>query len=310
MSRILVTGGAGFIGYNFFKFAVSLGHEITVLDSLVGSSIPQDEIVQSGMEFIQHDIRELDSLNSVEGQFDTIIHLAAQTSVQYSLLHPVETQEINGEGTAAVIRFARRFNIRRIIAASSSAVYGDSAEEIHRTGGEGNQISPYAATKYENESQVLKHRLDGFEAISLRFFNVFGPGQTSAGSYAAVIPTFIEIISNDKPFMIFGDGSQTRDFIYVQDVIELLLALATVDSLNSRSHVYNVGTGIGTTVKEIGLIISELLGHSKFNFMTQAQRKGDVLHSIAETSHTEFDLDWSPRFSIRQGLEQLVEQYS
>jgi nucleoside-diphosphate-sugar epimerase len=145
MSRILVTGGAGFIGYNFSKFAVSQGHEITVLDSLVGSSINKDEIVQAGMKFIHHDIRDLDSLTNVDGQFDTIIHLAAQTSVQYSILHPEETREINVQGTSAVVRFANRFNIRRIIAASSSAVYGDSKEQIHQIGCEGNQISPYAA---------------------------------------------------------------------------------------------------------------------------------------------------------------------
>jgi len=306
MSRILVTGGAGFIGYNFSKFAVSQGHEITVLDSLVGSSIKKDEIVQAGMKFIQHDIRDLDSLTNVDGQFDTIIHLAAQTSVQYSILHPEETREINVQGTRAVVRFANRFNIRRIIAASSSAVYGDSEEQIHQIGGEGNQISPYAATKFENETQVLEFRKEGFEGLALRFFNVFGPGQTSTGAYAAVIPTFIEKISHDSPCTIFGDGLQTRDFIFVQDVVELLLKLATMNALNPKNHVYNVGTGLGIAVKDIGSMISELLGHSEFNFITQPQREGDVIHSIADTSETEFDLDWKPRFSIRQGLERLV----
>lgn len=308
MSRILVTGGAGFIGYNFSKFAVSQGHEITVLDSLVGSSIPRDEIVRSGIKFIQHDIRDLDSLTSFDGQFDTIIHLAAQTSVQYSILHPEETQEVNVKGTDAVIKFAKRFNIKRIIAASSSAVYGDSKEENHRIGFEGNRISPYAVTKYENEAQVLKHRSDGFEAVALRFFNVFGPGQTSTGAYSAVIPTFIEKISKGEHCTIFGDGLQTRDFIFVQDVVELLLNLSTMISLSTESHVYNVGTGIGTAVKDIGAMISELLGHSGFNFITQPRRGGDVVNSIAETSETEFDLNWKPRFSIRQGLEQLVER--
>jgi UDP-glucose 4-epimerase len=306
MSRILVTGGAGFIGYNFSKFAVSQGHEITVLDSLVGSSIKKDEIVQAGMKFIQHDIRDLDSLTNVDGQFDTIIHLAAQTSVQYSILHPEETREINVQGTRAVVRFANRFNIRRIIAASSSAVYGDSEEQIHQIGGEGNQISPYAATKFENETQVLEFRKEGFEGLALRFFNVFGPGQTSTGAYAAVIPTFIEKISHDSPCTIFGDGLQTRDFIFVQDVVELLLKLATMNALNPKNHVYNVGTGLGIAVKDIGSMISELLGHSEFNFITQPQREGDVIHSIADTSETESDLDWKPRFSIRQGLERLV----
>lgn len=308
MTRILVTGGAGFIGYNFSKFAVSLGHEITVLDSLVGSSIRRDEIVRSGMKFIQHDIRDLDSLSDFDNQFDTIVHLAAQTSVQYSILHPEETQEINVEGTNAVIRFAKRFNIKRIIAASSSAVYGDSKEENHQIGNEGIQISPYAETKYENENQVLSFRSDGFEAIALRFFNVFGPGQTSTGAYSAVIPTFIEKISKEQPCTVFGDGLQTRDFIFVQDVIELLLNLSTRRSLTSKSHVYNVGTGICTSVKDIGAMVSELLGHSEFNFITQPRREGDVVNSIADTSETEFDLNWKPRFSIRQGLEQLVEQ--
>jgi nucleoside-diphosphate-sugar epimerase len=258
------------------------------------------------MKFIQHDIRDLDSLTNVDGQFDTIIHLAAQTSVQYSILHPEETREINVQGTRAVVRFANRFNIRRIIAASSSAVYGDSEEQIHQIGGEGNQISPYAATKFENETQVLEFRKEGFEGLALRFFNVFGPGQTSTGAYAAVIPTFIEKISHDSPCTIFGDGLQTRDFIFVQDVIELLLKLATMNALNPKNHVYNVGTGLGIAVKDIGSMISELLGHSEFNFITQPQREGDVIHSIADTSETESDLDWKPRFSIRQGLERLV----
>lgn len=310
MSHILVTGGAGFIGYNFSKFAVSQGHEITILDSLVGSNIPSEKIVQSGMKFIQHDIRDLDSLSSVEHQFDTIIHLAAQTSVQYSILNPKETQEINVEGTSAVIRFAKRFNIERIIIASSSAVYGDSKEHVHRIGCEGKQISPYAVTKFETEYLVRDCRKDGFEALALRFFNVFGPGQTSTGAYAAVIPRFIEKISNNSPCTIYGDGLQTRDFIFVQDVIELLLKLATLNTLSPKNHVYNVGTGIGTTVKDIGSMISELLGYSEFNYMTHPQREGDVIHSIADTSETESDLNWKPRFSIRQGLERLVEQSS
>ena len=310
MTRILVTGGAGFIGFNFSKFAVSQGHEITVLDSLVGSNISIDEIVQSEMKFIQHDIRDLDSLNTIDGQFDTIIHLAAQTSVQYSILHSKETQEINVGGTDAVIRFAKRFNIGRIIIASSSAVYGDSKEQIHRVGCEGNQISPYAATKFENETQVMECRKEGLEALALRFFNVFGPGQTSTGAYAAVIPSFIEKISIDEPCIIFGDGLQTRDFIFVQDVIELLLNLATISSLSPKNHVYNVGTGIGTTVMDIGAEISELLGFSEFNFITQPRREGDVVHSIADISETEFDLNWKPRFSMKQGLEQFVEQCS
>ena len=308
MSRIFVTGGAGFIGYNFSKYAASLGHEITVLDSLVGSSIHSDEIVESGMKFIQHDIRDLDSLSNFDNQFDTIVHLAAQTSVQYSILHPEETQEVNVEGMNAVIRFAKRFNIKRIIVASSSAVYGDSKQESHQIGNEGIRISPYAETKYENEIQVLRHRSDGFEAIALRFFNVFGPGQTSTGAYSAVIPTFIEKISKGESCTIFGDGLQTRDFIFVQDVIELLLNLSTRRSLNTKSHVYNVGTGIGTSVKDMGAMISELLGHSEFNFITQPKREGDVVNSIADTSETELDLSWKPRFSIREGLEQLVEQ--
>ena len=308
MSRILVTGGAGFIGYNFSIYAQSLGHDITILDSLVGSNISKDTIVHSGMKFIQRDIRTLDSLNVADGQFDTLIHLAAQTSVQYSILHPEETREINIEGTAAVFRFAKRSSIGRVIVASSSAVYGDSKEEVHRIGEEGNMLSPYAVSKYENEKQVLKHRLDGFEAIALRFFNVFGPGQSSTGAYAAVIPTFIEKISQNIPCTIFGDGFQTRDFIFVQDVIELLLTLATNNSLITKNHVYNVGTGGGTTVKEIGMIISELAGYPEFNYVTQPQREGDVLHSISETKQTEVDLNWQPRFSVRQGLEQLVEQ--
>ena len=310
MSRILVTGGAGFIGFNFSKYALSLGHKITILDSLIGSAISKDEIIHSGMKFIEQDITTLDNLTGDINQFDSIIHLAAQTSVQYSILHPQETQATNINGTAAVFRFAKRFNVGRVIVASSSAVYGDSKEEIHRIGTEGNQISPYAMTKHENEKQVLNHRVGGFEAIALRFFNVFGPGQTSTGTYAAVIPTFIERITDDAPCTIFGDGLQTRDFIYVQDVMELLLKLATTNSLNTNSHVYNVGTGIGTTVKEIGTIISELLGHSEFNFITQPQREGDVLHSIAETTRTEMDLKWKPRFSVRQGLEQIVERKS
>ena len=307
MSRILVTGGAGFIGYNFSKYALSLGHEITILDSLVGSNISKDTIAHSGMKFIERDIRMLDSLNDSDGQFDAIIHLAAQTSVQYSILHPEETWEINVEGTEAVFRYAKRFNISRVIVASSSAVYGDSQEEVHRIGEEGNMVSPYAVSKYENEKQVLKYRLDGLEAIALRLFNVFGPGQSSTGAYAAVIPTFIEKITHNAPCTIFGDGLQTRDFIFVQDVIELLLTLATKKSLETESHVYNVGTGRGTTVKEIGMIISTLVGLQEFNFVTRPHREGDVLHSISETKLTEVDLKWQPRFSVRKGLKQFVE---
>ena len=308
MKHILVTGGAGFIGSNVVKHANEQGLRITVIDSLRPSSKEMDEYIQSGIHYIQCDIRDLDQLNSIKGEFDSLIHLAAQVSVPKSFTHQKETEEINGKGTENVLALAEKLGIKRFILASSSAVYGDYEQMPLEESKIGTIQSPYAKTKLDNEILIEKLFAKGNEFLALRFFNVYGQGQGGNSGYAAVIPIFVNSLREGKEITIFGDGKQTRDFIHVSDVSHLLISLSINKWPHPKQHAFNVGSGQSQTILHVAKLVQKFIDNGKpLEIRFEMEREGDIRHSIASMDSTKEQLGWEPSIAFEEGLKRLIQ---
>ena len=306
--HILVTGGAGFIGSNVVKHANEQGLRITVIDSLRPSLKEMDEYIQSGIHYIQCDIRDLDQLNSIKGEFDSLIHLAAQVSVPKSFTHQKETEEINGKGTENVLALAEKLGIKRFILASSSAVYGDYEQMPLEESKIGTIQSPYAKTKLDNEILIEKLFAKGNEFLALRFFNVYGQGQGGNSGYAAVIPIFVNSLREGKEITIFGDGKQTRDFIHVSDVSNLLISLSINKWPHPKQHAFNVGSGQSQTILHVAKLVQKFIDNGKpLEIRFEMEREGDIRHSIASMDSTKEQLGWEPSIAFEEGLKRLIQ---
>ena len=308
MKHILVTGGAGFIGSNVVKQALKQGIKITVIDSLELTATEMDGYIQSGVDYIQCDIRDLDRLNMVKGEFDSLIHLAAQVSVPRSFTHQKETEEINGKGTENVLALAEKLGIKRFILASSSAVYGDYEHMPLEESKVGTIQSPYAKTKLDNEIMIEKSFAKGKECVALRFFNVYGKEQGKNSEYAAVIPIFVNSLREGKEITIFGDGKQTRDFVHVSDVSRLLISLSINKWPQLRQHVFNVGSGQSQTILHVATLVQNFIDNGKpLEIRYDMEREGDIRHSIASMDSTKEQLGWEPSIGFEEGLRRLIQ---
>ena len=307
MKHILVTGGAGFIGSNVVKQALKQGIKITVIDSLELTATEMDGYIQSGVDYIQCDIRDLDRLNMVKGEFDSLIHLAAQVSVPKSFSHQKETEETNIEGTENIIALANKLGVKRFILASSSAVYGDCEEIPLTENSTGTLLSPYAETKSVNEMMIKDEFDNGKQFLALRFFNVYGPGQNANSQYAAVIPKFLQLFKQKRPITIFGDGKQSRDFIHVSDVSRLLISLSVEKWPHPNQHIFNVGTGESHTIIQLVDLIEDNIDDT-LEVQYEAERAGDILHSVASIASAKEQLNWEPITSFKEGLRLLIER--
>ena len=308
MKHILVTGGAGFIGSNVVRHALKQGIKITIIDSLEPTSKEMGEYIQSGIDYIHCDIRDLDRLNTVNGEFDSLIHLAAQVSVPRSFTHQKETEEINGKGTENVLALAEKLGIKRFILASSSAVYGDYEHMPLEESKVGTIQSPYAKTKLDNEILIEKSFAKGKECVALRFFNVYGQDQGKNSEYAAVIPIFVNSLREGKEITIFGDGKQTRDFVHVSDVSHLLISLSINKWPPLRQHVFNVGSGQSQTILHVATLVQNSIDNGKpLEIRYDMEREGDIRHSIASMDSTKEQLGWEPSIGFEEGLKQLIQ---
>ena len=310
MKHVLVTGGAGFIGTNVAKYAIKSGIRVTVIDWATLPLEKSIEFNELGINYLQYDIRDLDKLNTINGEFDSIIHLAAQVSVPKSFSHQKETEEINIQGTKNVISLGKKLGVKRFILASSSAVYGDCGVMPLTENSTGTLLSPYAETKYVNE-MIIKDEFDnGNEFLALRFFNVYGPGQNANSQYAAVIPKFLQLVKEKKPITIYGDGKQSRDFVHVSEVSRLLISLSIEKWLSPIQHVFNIGTGQSHTISQLVEMIMDV-SDEKTNLEIQygEERSGDILHSVASIHSTKEQLNWEPNISLEQGLRELMKRF-
>tara|TARA_B100000459_G_C8595902_1_gene209756 strand:+ start:1091 stop:2032 length:942 start_codon:yes stop_codon:yes gene_type:complete len=308
MKHILITGGAGFIGSNTVQHALNQDLKVTVLDSFESSAVSAESLEKAGANVLKLDIRDERSIRNINEEYDAIIHLAAQVSVPKSIQDPEYNHSVNINGSEHVLEFGRRNNVKRFIFASSSAVYGDCETMPLSENSEGELQSPYAQSKLEMEKVIDAQFKQGAECLSLRFFNVYGPNQKFDSSYGAVIPIFINLLSQGIQPTIYGSGKQSRDFVHVRDVARLLVDVAVGEWNNRTQSVYNVGTGTSVSVNELASLIHKLTDSTtKLEPKFEPERRGDIQHSLASIAAVSNDLNWKPEISLQEGLEELIE---
>lgn len=296
--HVLVTGGAGFIGAHLAR-ALLEENTVTVYDSLVAG---KRDRVPAGAAFIEADVRDGDRLASIVADVDRIFHQAALVSVPRSIETPLESHEINVSATLQVLDAARRHDVP-VVLASSAAIYGRPEHlpiaETHRTSPQ----SPYGLEKLTVDHYArLYHEQYGLETVALRYFNVYGPGQSN-GQYAGVITTFRDQANLGESLTIEGDGSQTRDFVHVWDVVRANLLAATSDAATGRA--FNIGTGRGTDIRSLAEIVRRLVDTDAGTTHVEA-RAGDIDRSVADISRARSVLGYEPRIGLETGLRTVV----
>ena len=300
--KFLVTGGAGFIGKHIIAELLRDDHNITIFDNFSSSS--KNDIVhllENGVNLVTGDILDYDLLLKSMSNYDFVIHLAAQTSVEQSIVDPETTIDINVEGTVNVLKSCVKTNVKGLISTSTAAVYGSSPTPISETS-QPNPISSYGASKLVTEYNLQAFsRFFGLNCISLRLFNVYGNGQSSE---AVVIRKFLKNISKDLPLEIFGDGTQTRDFVHISDVIQAFYcAIKNIEA--KRGEVYNIGSGKSTSINELASLLISSKGKD-LQIIHKPERQGEVKFSKADISLAKTDINYSPEVSLRDGLASLV----
>jgi len=306
MKRVLVTGGAGFIGSHIVDLLLGEGLTVRVLDDLSTGKLENLPFLESGFEFMQGSVADKGCVEEACRDVDTVIHLAALVSVPASIAHPDQSATTNLLGFHNVLEVLRTQEFKgRFLYASSAAVYGVDVglQAVTEEMAPGNLVSPYAQDKYSNEMYAqLYSKLYGINALGFRFFNVYGPRQDPASPYSGVISIFMDRCFANKDVTIFGDGSQTRDFVYVADLVKTLrLALES-----DYQGVLNLGTGINTQIKELAEQVKSVCG-ADVAVHNEPERSGDIKYSLADLSALKQVLDFVPQTPIKEGLQGLKD---
>lgn len=304
--RFLVTGGAGFIGSHLTRFLLQHG-QVRVLDNLSTGTFDNLHDVLSEIEFLQGSVASPDAVNEAVDGCAMVFHLAAQVSVPLSMELPTETFEVNVYGTQLLLEAARRAGCERFVFASSAAVYGDSPRLPKREGMHAAPISPYGWSKHYGELLCQDYcRVFGVPTVSFRFFNVYGPRQNPRSQYAAVVPRWITAALTDRKPIIFGDGKQVRDFIYIDDLIQGIWLGATHPKAVGK--VFNLASGARYTLLELLQAIGRAVGHP-LQPEYQPPRAGDIRRSYADIQLVQRTLGYQPRYTLQEGIRRTVEAY-
>jgi UDP-glucose 4-epimerase len=305
--KALVTGGAGFIGSHLVKSLSNAGCEVVVLDNLSGGHRSNLESVNSDIEFYKNDIRELDALEAAARDCDVIFHLAAIVAVQQTVEAPIDSAMVNDIGTLNVLEAARKRKVRNAVLASSCAVYGDDPRLPKDETMMPQPASPYAVHKLSAEHYFRVYcRLFGIKTTSLRFFNVFGPRQDPSSPYSGVISIFMNRAVSGQAPVIYGDGNQTRDFVYVKDVVKGLVLAAGPDI--EAGDVFNIGSGSRVTINRLWELIASL-SDQQSEPAYQPARPGDIRHSLGNIDKARSLLKFNTDFTLEHGLELTMEWY-
>lgn len=309
-SRFLVTGGAGFIGSNLCEAILDMGYSVTCLDDF--STGKEENIAEflnnKNFKLIKGDIRNIEICEKACEGIDYVLHQAAWGSVPRSIEMPLVYEEVNIKGTLNMMDAARKNGVKRFVYASSSSVYGDHPELPKVEGKEGNILSPYALTKKVNEEYAkLYYKLYGLETVGMRYFNVFGKRQDPHGYYAAVIPKFVKALLNNEAPIINGDGKQSRDFTYIENVIEANLK-ACLAPKEAAGEAFNIAYGGRVYLTDLFNRLKELL-NKDLEPIYGPDRKGDIKHSNASIKKADELLSYKPEYSFEEGIKLTIDWY-
>jgi len=297
--KILVTGGAGFIGKHLVKYLLDKDNTITIFDNFSNSEEKSlDHFIKNGVKVVNGDIRNFEEILKETEEQEILIHLAAKISVSQSILNPSETFEVNVDGTKNVLEACKKNNVKKIVIASSAAVYGEGDSRMKlKENTKTSPISPYGKSKLKMEQEIEKN--NKIDCIILRFFNIFGIGQIP--EYAGVITKFIEMISSNKPLEIFGDGMQTRDFVSINDVVESIY-----DAIkNGKNGTYNIASGKTITINELAEFMMSLSGKN-LEIRHISEKHGDIRFSEADISLAKSKIGYVPKLGLNE-IKTLLE---
>jgi UDP-glucose 4-epimerase len=302
--RFLITGGAGFLGTALVRRLIRDDHEVRVLDDLSSGDRAR---LPAGTHFTRGDINNIPLLWSVLQEVDCVYHLAARVSVAQSILYPRDYNLVNVGGTVSLMEAMRDAGIRRVVLTSSGAVYGRQSRQPVLESDSPRPDSPYAVSKWASEQYVHTiGQLWGIETVALRIFNAYGPGQHLPVSHAPVVPRFVQSTLSGGSVVIFGNGQNSRDFVYVSDVVEALVQAATAKKVNRK--VLNIGSGRETTVEELIVAIEQISGR-KANRVWNREKSGGVARLVADISLSQELIGFKPRVTLDRGLKQLLSNF-
>lgn len=297
MAKLVVTGGAGFIGSHLVDKLIELDHEVFVIDNLM---LGKKEFVNKKANFVEADIRDLEKMKEVFNGAEAVFHLAADPRLQVSIEDPISTHEINVTGTLSVLLAAKDCGLKKVVFSSTCAIYADQDLPI-REDGIINPLSPYGLHKLMGEQYCrLFHTLFNVDTVCLRYFNVFGPRKLDTGSYPMVIPIFLGQKKRGKKLTIVGDGDQTRDYVYVSDVVDANIKAWQSDINDGRG--INIGSGVQVSVNKI----AELVGGESENI---DPREGEMRFIEADNSMAKKELSWQPVVPLKDGLANLKKEW-
>lgn len=300
--RVLITGGAGFIGSHLADYLYSQGHYVRVLDDMTSGDpnrLPLGIFTKRG------DVRDVPTLWSLLQGVDVVYHLAALVSVPASVLYPRDYNDVNVGGTVSLLEACRDVGVGRVVLASSAAIYGDQPNQPVNENALPAPAAPYAVTKMAAEQYLFTMgKLVGFEAVSLRIFNAYGPGQPLPPTHGPVIPYLMQQTAQNGSAIVFGDGEQTRDFVYIDDVVQALIAAGVAPGIDRQ--IINIGSGQETSINQAAKAIGEVLNKRPLLLYNQ-EKNGGTARLVADIAKAQALLDYKPRIRLKQGLEMLYK---
>jgi len=305
---MFVTGGAGFIGSNLAQRLLREGYRVRLFDNFSAGSRENLTGIMSQAELVCGDLRDREMVERAVDGIDVVFHQGALSSVPRSIQDPMETYSCNIHGTLNVITAARNAGVRRVVYASSSSIYGNAPDLPKREDMKPHPLSPYALSKLSAEQCCrIFSQIYGLETVSLRYFNVFGPRQNPYSEYAAVVPKFIAALLQGRSPVIFGDGLQSRDFTYIDNVVDANFRAAFADGASGEA--INIACGRSVTLIELCHILMAITGRDDLQIQFAPERKADVKHSLADISEARQLLGYEPQIGLREGLEKTVAWY-
>ena len=305
MAQYLVTGGSGFIGSHICEGLIGAGHSVRVLDNLSSGRRENLKPLEGEIEFIEGDILDQDTLYSAMKGVEIVLHQAAIASVKISMDQPLIEHQTNSFGTLSILEAARKADVRRVVFAASASAYGNDPTIPKRECMLPKPVSPYAISKVSGEYYCRFYSREyGIESICLRYFNVFGPRQDPASPYSGVISIFVREMLKKKPPIIFGDGLQTRDFVYVKDIVSANMLACKISRADGQ--IYNIGSGHSTDLLQLITVLNQIMGTTIVPEMA-SERAGDIRASLADINFARIDLGYEPSANLEFGLAKVVD---